>query len=455
MKPVSDRVLHVPFTYFPDAIGGTEVYVNALVGELRGHGYTSYIAAPSSVASRYIYNDVQVLRFATDPRPRLELAYGVPDAIAASNFAAVLEELKPAIVHLHARTSAISEQVVDIAHASGARVVFTYHTPTVSCARGTMMSFGKSPCDGLISKRHCVACALNGNGVPRTIAEFVARLPDSALATAAVIGNLSAILSQIRSPFLIASQRQRFLNLMSKVDHIVAVCEWVRNVLLTNGINASKMTLSRQGVSVAPPAPPAPSAERSRSGKLRIAYFGRIDRAKGPDLLAEALQNVTAENIAIDIYAVRQHGSERDYDALVAFACKDNRLTLRPAVAVDQVQATMSQYDLVAVPSRWLETGPLVVLEAFAAGVPIMGADLGGIAELVHDGIDGILVSPDDVAAWSQALTQAASDTGKIDQMRANVRPPRTMAAVALDMARLYASLAVPPPIDAKHTFAA
>ena len=44
----------------------------------------------------------------------------------------------------------------------------------------------------------------------------------------------------------------------------------------------------------------------------------------------------------------------------------------------------MANFDLLAVPSQWMETGPIVVLEAHAVGTPVLGANLGGIAELVH-----------------------------------------------------------------------
>jgi glycosyltransferase involved in cell wall biosynthesis len=101
-------------------------------------------------------------------------------------------------------------------------------------------------------------------------------------------------------------------------------------------------------------------------------------------------------------------------------------------------------FDLNAVPSLWLETGPLVVLEAKAAGLPIIGSRLGGIAELVREPEDGMLVPPGDVMAWARAIkamvynrpTQAVSPTA------AKVR---TMREVASDMAALYNSLCTMP----------
>jgi glycosyltransferase involved in cell wall biosynthesis len=437
-------VLHVPFTYFPDASGGTEVYVHGLATRLGAFGYRAFVAAPGATGASYEHDGVPVRRFTTDRRPRLELAYGEPDDIAAAAFTRVLDEIRPDVVHLHARTSAISEKLVDAARAAGARVVFTYHTPTVSCARGTMMEFGETPCDGRVEKYRCVACALAANGAPEGFARLAASLPETALATLSRMERLPWRLSALRVPGLIAAQRERLLRFMSKLDHVVAVCDWVRGVLLANGVPSERITLSRQGVDGGSTGETPPRAWR-RDGPLRIAFFGRIDRAKGPDLLGEALKLAADAKVEVDIFAIRQSGSDRDWSRLEDFARGDSRLTVRAAVASGEVRATMAGYDLIAIPSRGLETGPLVALDAFQAGVPILGAKLGGIAELVRDDVDGVLVKPDDARAWADAVARLASNPSVVEDMRANIRPPRTMAEAANDMAGLYAALGVPP----------
>ena len=163
-------VLHVPYTFFPDACGGTEVYVRALARRLGARGYPSAVAAPAdqsaTQSAAYQHEGLSVHRFAVDPKPGFEAAYGAPDMVAADGFRAIVAAVRPAIVHLHARTAAVSDALVDIAHAAGAKVVFTYHTPTVSCARGTMMWSGTMPCDGVMARVRCSTCALQSHGVP-------------------------------------------------------------------------------------------------------------------------------------------------------------------------------------------------------------------------------------------------------------------------------------------------
>jgi glycosyltransferase involved in cell wall biosynthesis len=304
-----------------------------------------------------------------------------------------------------------------------------------------MMLFGEMPCDGMIDTKRCLACTLSALGVPKPLARAVAAIPDTLHSRVGAITGQSRALSVLRRPSLIASGRQRFLNFIGKVDHVVAVSQWVSEVLRRNAVPIAKITLSRQGVG-APAQMSRSTVPREQAGQLKIAYFGRVDHAKGPDLLARALKMIPKAHVQVDIFAVRQAaGPDQLFDWLAAQAQQDPRLTLRTAIAPDAVTGIMADYDLIAVPSRWLETGPLVVLEAFAAGVPVLGANLGGIAELVRDGVDGILVAPDDAAAWAATISRLADDRYVINALRARIAAPRTMNAVADDMAALYARI--------------
>jgi glycosyltransferase involved in cell wall biosynthesis len=94
-----------------------------------------------------------------------------------------------------------------------------------------------------------------------------------------------------------------------------------------------------------------------------------------------------------------------------------------------------------------METGPLVVLEAFAARVPVIGSALGGIAERVHDGVDGILVPPGDPRALARAIARLARDPDRVARLRQGIGPVRSADEVADETRRLYSEvLAARPP---------
>ena len=396
-------------------------------------------SCPGAAPATYVDGGLPVYRFPCDRRPRLELAYGVPDEIAAEGFRAIVGHTRPDIVHLHARTSAVSEKLVDIAHMAGARVVFTYHTPTVSCVRGTMMLFGKTPCDGLIETKRCIACAFVKSGVPKPLALVAAKIPDTVFAQAATItGRLLSAPRVTQSHRVRAAALPRFYRQGRSCGRGI-------------GMGARCAPAQRgphlQDHSVPPgnrraSASAAADGATQTNGAAEDRLFWPDRPAKGPDLLGRALKLIPKAPVQVDVFAIRQLGGpDQVYDWLAAYAGQDSRLSLRTAIAAGAVIGTMAEYDLIAVPSRWLETGPLVVLEAFAAGVPVLGANLGGIAELVRDGVDGVLVAVDDPTAWAAAIERLVEDRRAIDALRAHITPPRTMSAAAEDMAALYARI--------------
>jgi glycosyltransferase involved in cell wall biosynthesis len=436
-------VLHVPFGYFPDPVGGTEIYVAGLVAALRARGLEGVVAAPGESNAVYVYDQVPVFRFARAASPTFASAYGAPDEDAAVSFRAVLAQVRPSIVHLHARTAAVSDRLIDAAREHGAKVVFTYHTPTVSCARGSMVQLGRTICDGKLDVRRCTTCVLQNYGVPPVVRDALASTPQvlgEALGRAGLSGGA---FTALRMSALVGASHRHFGYLIQKIDCIVAVCRWVADVLRVNGVPESKLALCRQGLpcrriadewgtSRAPP---------ECDGALRLGYFGRLDQHKGVDLLIEALRRVPHAKVRLNIYGVLQPGSNAYAARLKDAAAADHRVSMKAALPPDMVLDAMRRCDFVAVPSRGLETGPLVALESFAAGTPVLGTRLGGIAELVTDGVDGILVAPDDPAAWSLTIAELTGNPDRVSRLRAGVRAPRTMDDVAGEMAALYGAM--------------
>src|SRR5205823_1884361 len=108
------------------------------------------------------------------------------------------------------------------------------------------------------------------------------------------------------------------------------------------------------------------------------------------------------------------------------------------------VVGKLREYDCLTVPSQWLETGPMVVLEAFAAGVPVIGTNLGGIAELVTHEVDGLLIGRS-IESWRDTLSRILREPELLRRLAAGVRPPRTIRDAAIEMRQLYGQLASIP----------
>ena len=178
---------------------------------------------------------------------------------------------------------------------------------------------------------------------------------------------------------------------------------------------------------------------------LRLVYLGRLDPTKGVHVLIEALQLGKSLPVTLDIYGNSQGESGAAYaDRLQKLAMGDGRVEFKASVPCRKSHPHATWIRCVAVPSQWLETGPLVVLEAFAAGIPVIGSNLGGIAELVNEGVNGFLVNANGADAWYQTLKRLCADSGALANLHRSISRPPTMSAVAQTMIRLYQRLLAP-----------
>jgi glycosyltransferase involved in cell wall biosynthesis len=434
------KVLHVAFSFAPDPAGGTEIYVEELCRALQAVGVESVVAAPGPRDAAYDYRGLRVRRFGiSGGQIDLEDLYGGGDANAASAFERVLDQERPDVLHQHALTPACSAQLTRLAKKRGIPVVFTYHTATVSCQRGTLLEWARKPCDGQVSVARCTPCTLHGLGLDPAMSGLVGRTPEAAGELIGRAGLGGGAWTALRMRSLMRRRTDHFAQLLTHVDAFVALTPWVHELLRLNGVPDSRITDSAHGVIGTWSGLPA-GGSAGPGGMLRIAHLGRLEPGKGTRLLIEAVRAVPEARVALDIFGVVQNPADAGrLSELQALAAADQRIRFLPPLAHADVIDTLAGYDLVAVPSQLLETGPLVVLEAFAAGVPVLGSSLGGIADKVAHGRNGWLVEPHaSVEAWSAALSRCAADSRLIAGLRAAVRMPKTMTDVAREMRLLY-----------------
>jgi glycosyltransferase involved in cell wall biosynthesis len=439
------KVIQVPFCFAPDPMGGTEVYVGNLARDLQALGIKALVAAPDETSRTYTVDGLRVRRYAvTSEITDLIQLYGAGDPLAASEFARILDEEAPDLVHLHAFTRGVSLRMVQAAKQRRIPVVFTYHTPTVSCQRGTLMLWGADLCDGRLDVARCAGCTLNGLGMHGPLADKVGRLPPALGRWLGDRGLQGGIWTALRMSELIRVRHAVFHKMMAEVDHVVAVCNWVQEIIISNNVPPAKVSLSRHGIKWNPDPPPpiASSLDPEARHEMRIAFIGRLDRTKGLHVLIAAFRAAPLLNARLDVYGIVQSPANAAYQKeMHSLAGNDPRISFCDPIPSGEVVSRLRQYDFLAVPSQWLETGPLVALEAFAAGIPVIGWNLGGLTELVRHDVNGLLIEPDTVGRWVETLQRVANDAGLRARLKAGVRPPRTSMEVAHEMLALYRSL--------------
>src|SRR5581483_10545256 len=133
----------------------------------------------------------------------------------------------------------------------GERVVLTYHSSTTGCVRGDLMYTGRTVCDGRIRQTRCTACLFHKRGVPIGWAWLLAFLPLPLFRVGqnlAGVAGLQRLRSFFRIPLLVKACGRAWDRAMTHAHAVVAVCRWVREVLLRNGVSSDKITLSRHGL---------------------------------------------------------------------------------------------------------------------------------------------------------------------------------------------------------------
>lgn len=437
---MSAKVLHVVFSFPPDPPGGTEIYVAELCRHLQPLSVTSVVAAPANDEARYTVDGLDVRRFTGAEALSLEDLYG-GDPVAGASFGRLLDEERPDVVHQHAFTSACSHFLMEECKRRGIPVVLTIHTPTVTCQRGTLLEGGTTPCDGRLAVARCAACTLDAFGSGSASAQLLAHLPTAFGEALGRLDRRGGAWTALRMSSLLERRHGSVMTALRSVDRIVVLTPWVEALLKANGISADRMVHSPHGLVSGPAANPRKTG--SHHHPLRVAHLGRADKTKGTDLLIAALRQAPELQVALDIFTVVQSTASADLlRELQALGAGDQRIRFLPALSPGDVVSRLADYDLIAVPSQVMETGPLVVLEAFQAGTPVLGSALGGIADKILDGVDGLLVTPfNSVPAWAQAFRRCAGDRTLVERLTAGVKPRRAASAVAVEMAATYRSL--------------
>lgn len=406
--------------------------MRALITGLREAGWESEVAVGTCAVAGLVSETAAAVLAHRVPAPASlsqRVLYGAGDPSSAIVFTRLLEERRPDVVHFHAFTPVVSVLWLQAARDLGIACVYTYHTPTLACGRGTLLRWGEVPCDGEMKPLRCSACTLNGLGVARPASWAVA------LFSAVTAPFLS------RAPFrmwpLTRLRRRAVRRWMEAMNRIVALSAWSKAVLVRNGVPGARLRLVRHGL--ARPGLNMPEVGAAKEpGVIRLGFFGRVDRAKGLGLLAEVLRRRPDLKLELHCHLIGEASAEPSLQELARVLRADSRVRVHEAAPPESVIGVMSGYDAVLVPSQGYETGPLVVLEAFAAGVPVIGSDLGGIAEWVTQEVDGLLCPAGDAGAWGLALERFTTDAALRMRLRESVRPPPGMTEVAARMVEIY-----------------
>ena len=433
------RIVQAVGWYFPTSTGGTEVYVSELSKRLRAAGHEVLIAAPEALGQQertYTECGLPVYRYPIPPRVTREEAQGRVVVRGGELFHQWLHRERPDVVHMHTFVTGLGLAELRVAKATGARVIATTHAASLgfTCQRGTMMRWGAALCDGVARPRKCAACQLQHRGVVRPLAMAASMIPSSLGSVGNRIpGRLGTMVGMTN---LITFNQGAQREMLDLVDRFVVLSDWARNVLIANGAPPGKVALNRLGVRFTP----APVTQRSGS-PLTVAYIGRFDPIKGVIDCARAISMLPRNApIRFEFHGPVQYQTELAVvDQIKAIVGPDAWVRFGGELDATGVAAALRRVDVICCPSRAVEGGPTIALEAHAAGVPVIGSDIPALSELVRNRVNGALCPAGNPKALADLFTELAANPDLVNEWRANLPVVRTMDDVTNDYLGVYA----------------
>lgn len=333
--------------------------------------------------------------------------FGNSDPDYPAELAALLEELRPDVVHAHHYTNFGLETLAIVRRTlPEARIVVTLHEYLAICNHfGQMVKRPSFALCDAASPQACHAC-------------FPERSPQDFFMRELFVKRFFRVVDTFVSPSQFLADR-----------YVAWGIDPARIAVIENGV----ADLDRRGLLPMPPV----------DAGLRIGFFGQISRLKGVDVAIEAARVLEAEgvtNIQIEIYG---DPSAQPPEFQERFR---RQLETMPSSCIyagpyenARVDRLMQSVHAVLVPSIWWENSPVVIEEALGNRRPVIASDIGGMAEKVRDGIDGFHFQAGSGRALAALLKRIAASPSLLTDLQATMRRPATITATADALLSLYA----------------
>ena len=282
----------------------------------------------------------------------------------------MIEEWKPDVVHFHNIWPLLTPSALRIAKRRNAAVLLTAHNYRFACPGGMLLRDGAVHQDCI--EGSSLVCAL--------------RNPRNSFAESLAYG--------------IALEVQRRLRMLERwVDAFVAPSTFMAQMLVRAGLPEKRVHVIANGL--------PPSIEPRALGRSAL-FFGRLSAEKGARTVLEAAR------LAPDIPVVIAGAGPLEPEVRAAPVNYLGRLNQQGlARALDGAAFSLA-------PSECYDNQPFAVLEAFAAGRPVIATRIGGLPEIVRDGVTGLLVSPHSPAELAGAMRRLLLDPNLTRELGTN-----------------------------------
>ncbi|WP_445501383.1 glycosyltransferase family 4 protein [Microvirga sp. G4-2] len=333
------------------------------------------------------------------------------------DFIRVLRDLKPDVVHFHHFIGLGLETIYSVRSAlPDCVIVVTFHEFLSICHHhGQMVKTGGTKLCHRASPSDCNAC-----------------FPE---------------ISPAR--FL---RREHFVRgLLEVADFFVSPSQFLVDRYVDWGLDPSRFIVIENGLDIDQPTPArelAASGRNKRPRRSRFGYFGQITQFKGVDVLLDAVtripESVWGEDAQLMIFGGNLERQPKPFQEKIEKLVERarNRVRFYGAYQNSEMPRLMRSIDWTIIPSIWWENSPIVIQESFFHGRPMICSNIGGMAEKITDGVDGLHFRVGSSEDLVDRMTEALTNPGLWERLRAGIKRPITYEECARQHLDLYQAIA-------------
>ncbi|MEW5956165.1 MAG: glycosyltransferase [Chloroflexota bacterium] len=319
----------------------------------------------------------------------------VDDPAARQIVSQIIQRIEPDVVHYHNLLGLSMGIAADVAQ-MGIPSLYTSHNYWPICPRLYLFQNDLALCHGPSSDgRKCAAC----------------------------IGRLEKQHAYVQR----MTRGRQMLN--QDIDRHLAISTRARQLFVENGFEAERIHVLHQSTQMVDQVWSQVGQNRTPVSALkrplRVGFLGSLLPHKGPHILVEAIQRFDKSEIEGHFWGTGpahylQNLNSLDQKQLVKFY---------GAYEPDQLVQILRQVDLTVIPSIWEEGAGLVIVEALAARVPVIGSRIGGIPDFIQPGQNGFLFEPGNVEDLVRQLRQFIDTPDLLGRLQAQIRPSQEFQA--------------------------
>lgn len=305
---------------------------------------------------------------------------------AKRNFQALCEEFRPDVVHLNNVHRQITLSILDAPYLRENKVpvFYTAHDYVTVCPGYLMLDGDGRVCDACLEDgryRHCIErrCVKGSRA--------------------------KSALAAMEASFNRAHKSNR------RIDRVIAPSRFMRSKLIEGGWPEDKVVFLQNFAddAILDRASNAGADATDREDPY-LLFFGRLSAEKGVDTLLRAF-DAALPNLPRDmrLVVVGDGPDAAEFKALASSLDCASRIEFAGYQTGDALQSYVERASLAIASSRWRENMPYSIVEALAAGTPVIGTNIGGIPELVVEGKTGFICEPGDVQSMADAISRGVS----------------------------------------------